>query len=323
MDVVRLGRTDLDAVEAFFRRHTWHAATWDRLLDSAAVARLARAQVASDAEQGGVVLGAAGGRELEGVAVLTPSAWDTAFFGVARGQVTVFEGSSAEAEAALAARLGPEARRLGLEHVHAVVDGRCHGAIAILQRTGWRVAWTSLKMVCDTQAIESAALVREPAGAFEVIPFEQAHLDRVLDMAERVRGISWLEHEPDLPAQRRREYLVEMTRNCCAGRFADLSVTLLDRGAPVGFNASAISRYPEGVASHLFTHERVTFTDPTVHGRGYGHALERGVVRHLAPRVRFLTGRVRLGAPNMLRVVEDAGFRCQGGDVYLVRRTPA
>ena len=119
------------------------------------------------------------------------------------------------------------------------------------------------------------------------------------------------------PENRRRDYIVEVTRNCVTERFGDVNLTLLSRGEPIGFNSSKIFELPVATDAPRYTFERNTFVEKTRAGKGNGKFLETMVVKALKPRVDYLTGRVGMESAGMFRVLNNAGFRQVGGEVYL------
>ena len=303
-------------VEVFFQKLPYHLTDWDASLSIDARARLARINVEKELTDGVGFVAIDSGNTV-GVFMLTPSKWDTEYFGVKMGRVTIFCAPHIQAANALTKKLREQIRKMKFEHVYTVLDSRDKIASLALQNSGWHVVWASLRQICKPKSVDTSGFLTSH-GSLELVKYEPSHLPKLIEIASRLTEYTWLQHEERLPIDRRLNYAVELTRNSCTTDFADVSLTLLDNGRPTGFNSSKLFQHPPEVGTTRYTYERNTFVDPNLQGKGYGKFLEQAVIKHLYPLVDYITGRVAAQSVGMLRMLESAGFKSYGCELYLV-----
>ncbi|MCL4233965.1 MAG: hypothetical protein KJ042_05565 [Deltaproteobacteria bacterium] len=314
-----LAPPDVASVLSAFARARPHFATdWHREWTREDHSHLLEQALARDAAEGELIA-LRDGETVLGAATWKKSAWDHAYFGRRHGRVGALLADDIQTARTLATAVTEAMANAGIEWGAAIVDARAKSAITALQETGWHVVWACAKMVCDTARVDTSQTVLCD-GDLEVAPTTPGHVPILVEAASRLHDTHWLQTLDELPIERRRGYVAELTRNCCETNFADVNLTLLRNGVPIGHNASKIFFAPEGVTPLSYTFERNTFIDPALQSAGYGRFLERAVVRELKARARLLTGRVRIEAPGMFRILEGAGFESRGGELYFARR---
>ncbi len=313
-----LGGVDAGKTHTLLADLPFHPDDWDRALSipdhcALAVRRLA----AAGPDQAWAALD---GSRVLGVACLSALPWDTGFFGLPMGRLDLLRAADPGAVDVLLEAVRAAAEQAGLRHLHHVLDARDQGLVRAFEGQGWHHAWTSVRMVADTARREAEA-VPSRVRSVEVVESTTAHLPELTEVAARLPRYSWLQHEPGLPADRRAAYRATRLRSCVEGDLADVCLTLLHRGRPVGFNASALARHGDGTLGSTFTFERDTFVDPAA-PRGASRLLAQHVVARLTPRARYLTGLVRLPAVAMFRLLESVGFASSGGVLHLTLDLP-
>ncbi|MCC6160180.1 MAG: hypothetical protein IT350_19165 [Deltaproteobacteria bacterium] len=319
MKPAAIAASDVASVLSPFVRERPHYATdWHREWTREDHARLLENAMTHDAADG-ELMALKDGATVFGVATWKESAWDHAYFGLRHGRIGVLLADDIQTARNLATAVTESMAIARIEWGAAIVDARAKSAITALQESGWRVVWACAKMVCDTARVDASATGFRD-GELEVLPTTPDHVPILVEAANRLHDTHWLQTLDELPLDRRRVYVGELTRNCCTTDFADVNLTLLRKGVPIGHNASKFFFAPEGVTALSYTFERNTFIDPALQSAGYGRFLERAVVKTLQSRVRLLTGRVRIEAPGMFRILERAGFESRGGELYFARR---
>ncbi len=257
-----------------------------------------------------------GAAEAASVGRLAPLTWDTDHFGVAMGVLDLAPHGSPESTARVVRACLQHARALELRHLRCSLDVGDHASRRVLQDAGFRAEWVYARIVCDTARVPAFTA---PNGV-EIVPTAVAHLPALEEAAGRLPPYSWLEHDPDIPRDRRTSYVRTRLANCVRAGLADLCQTLLVRGRPLGFNASRLHTHHPSIASPTtYSWELDTFVDPQA-PPGLGATFERGVIATLRAHARFVHGRVRLDGVAMFRATERAGFRTDGGEIVWVRR---
>ncbi len=306
-------------LRSFLATLPWLSADWDRTLSHDDRVAVELATVGHPAARV-LVTGSQGA--VEGVAAIAPLPWDSAHFGRSMATITLFRARSTAPERApeLARAVAGYADSAGFDHVRCVLDARDTAALLALQDQGWRVLWQQVRFVCDTTTVDPGPFPAG-AGAAEVVDSRPEHLAPLLAIAARLPPYNWTELDPSLDEAPRRSYVATRLRNCFEAGFADVGITLLQDGQPVGYNGSALASHPRRDGPPTpFSLERDTFLDPACAGRGYGGLLKRAAIARLRDEVRYVTGKVRLGGIPMLRAVEpDRLFRSFGGELLLVR----
>ncbi len=319
MKTERLASSDVTStLESFLRARPHYATDWHREWTREDHARLLEHALTRDAEEGELIV-LRDGASLPGVATWKESAWDHAYFGLRHGRVGALIADDIHTARSLARAVAESMASAGMEWGAAIVDARGKSVITALQEAGWRVVWACAKMVCDTKRVDTSETPLRD-GDLEVVPTTPDHVPALVESANRLHDTHWLQTLDELPLEKRFAYVGELTRNCCETEFADVNLTLLRGGVPIGHNASKIFFTPEGVTPLSYTFERNTFIDPALQSAGCGRFLERAVVHELATRAKLLTGRVRIEAPGMFRILEGAGFESRGGELYFARR---
>lgn len=310
---------NLPEVEKFLAGLGAHPTDWDRSLDAAAHARIEVIAMEKALAAGGKALVAESDSGVLGVALVAPSEWNTRYFGVLMGEVACFRIGPPAAARPLAARIDEIAGAMGLKHVSFIADTGDRETLLAFQSLGWKAVWAVMRMACPMRTVDVSTFTLN-RGSLEMREFQPDDLDPLLEIASRIPEFSWLAFEDALPADKRRGYKVELPRSCAEKKFADIALTLLDGGRPIGMYASSFRRHPEGIGSTRYAEDKLFFLDPLVRERGVSKFLTTASFKTVYERgIEYVTTRIRLHAPAMLHLAMSVGFRLMRGEVYLVK----
>lgn len=304
-------------IQDFFHRLRFYPSDWNIHLSKAQHVRLNGLLLEAELKRGHAFV-VRSEKGICGLYVMESLPWNSEYFGLSCARIARFHAPDRQVAHLLAERITQDIQKQKYEHVHIGVDAREGHALRAFQQSDWHVLWTNLKMVCDAAQVDASEFSYRQDD-LEVIPFAAHHLEALLEIAQRLSGFTWIQSDESLPADKRKDYAITLTRNSCLTDYSDVNLTLLKDGQAIGHNSSKLFSYPGDFLGARYTFERNTFIDPAMQSSGYGRFLERAVVKTLKTQVDFLTGKVRLGTPAMLRILENAGFESQGGELILVK----
>lgn len=290
--------------------------SWNRALTPESLARLEMQEVAKGLESGGEVWVASNDGGICGMFMLSPLEWASSFFGVKMGQATMLRMTNTAAMEPLLNRLRARVDALGYEHVHVIVNTLERDLYLALQDEGWRVVWAVMRMACPTSEVDIGSF-HFRQGSLEMVEYNQQHLPVLLEISSRLPEHNWMAHERRLPEEKRKQYKIALTENCCTTDFANVALTLLDEGTPAGFYASRIDTLPEFAGGTVYAEDKSFFLDPGIHGKGLGRFLTIASFQYMVRKVDYITTRIRLQSPPMLHLALNLGFKSLGGELYL------
>jgi len=306
------------AIRDFLAALPHHPTDWDHALSPADQVEILR-QGFLETESDAWLVASGGGRTI-GLASMRRLAWDTQFFGRTMGIVDLLRTDDPTAAGTLVSAIGRAALALGISHLRHYVDARDTTVSRALQHAGWRVAGGYLRMVAATASMPDREFpVRR--GDLEVIDTHPDHLSALTEVASRLPAYNWLEREVGLRPDRRDLYVSTRLRNCVDADFADICVTLLRNGRPVGFNASKLVHHAGMPGGRPHSVERDTFVDSAA-VPGSAWVLLEGVSARLKGLVRYVTGRVGLEAVAMQRLVAKFGYESRGAEYCMTWSKP-
>ena len=257
---------------------------------------------------------------IDGFATLRSLAWDTEFFQQPMAVCDFLRATNPNSAETLIRKVATTSDDLGIQHVRHVVDVRDHELVHTLQENSWQMVWACNRVVCDTATHQHPPFDVSVEG-LQVVETSEEHLPSLLAITEELPRYNWPEFDLSIEPKFRNQYVRTRMRNCVLGDFADLCLTLLYRGNPIGFNASKIQQQPDCVPRPThFSFERDMFVSQ--HSvPGVGHAFQKEVVRRMGQKVRYMLGQVRLDGIAMFHTIHSAGFRPWGGNLYMVLRS--
>ena len=239
-----------------------------------------------------------------GVAYLSISDWDTDFFGLAMGELTLI----GQHPTRLLDTLGPLAieasKRLGVAHLRSWIAAPTGAEITALMTLGFEVGWSTKRIAC---ALDEPLAALPSTPGIEVRRTTRGDLIALAEAVDSLPPYCWPQLDPAISASAQRAYASTRLRNCVEGGFSSVNITLLLRGQPVGFNASS-HRLKGPVGLPCLAYERDTFLHPMA-PPGLGVLLLRAALAHQPPSIRVVTGRVRRRGDAMLAAANRAGFR--------------
>ena len=316
MDVIALRPEWLPLTYQYFLTLPYYPTDWDLDLSREQHAKLNLHYVTQDLNrlEG---LAAVENDRVKGVIVFGDHEWNSRFFETKCGQITHFFADGKDAATALAEATARRLVEQRYQHVYIALDVRGRWESHALQRTGWRVIWANVKIVCDLRDVDISQIPTK-AGDLEVVKFEDRHLPALLEIAGRLTDYSWLQWEEKLRFEHRNTYIRKLTETCCTTDFSPLTYTLLKAGAPIGHISSRLCQYPPELGGTKFTSRRNIFIDPAVQSAGYGRFLGGANSRFDKPHATYATARARLEGAAALRMVASLGYQDRGGELYHV-----
>jgi len=173
-----------------------------------------------------------------GLAVIAPLEWDTGFFGLAMGALTlILSDADLALQRATASALVPvameQARADGHRHVSARVDVADVATIHTLEDSGFRLMDTLHTYCCDGRRFKLQPVPRKAT----VRPFRPEDTPAVLEVGRRAfEGYrSRYVVDPAFPPEASSRFYEEWTARCCDGTMADTMLVAADGERIIGF----------------------------------------------------------------------------------------